>query len=272
MAKFAVLKGMKLRATKVNSCGLPIDGPGNYVVTDGFVSVKLSPNMRDAKDIEQENAQGKVCITDRTPPERKWYDLELALCGVDTHLVTMLNGWPQEVDYDGNPVGYRDRKSVESDFGIALEVWTGGKSDDDCPAPSGDDIFANPTSGKSYGYLLTWGTEWTLGDLEIKADVADFTLSGISFAGPQWGRGPWNVVPIDSSGTAGRLITPTDDDQHYVFQRTSIAPPDATPGSEGCELDIAGTFTDPDFYFGGSGPGEDAADVAPDQPGCTVNP
>lgn len=265
MATFPVLRGVKLRVTKVNSCGLPIEGPGNYLVTDGFVSYKQSPVMRDAKELEQENADGRVCISDRTPPERKWYEQELVLCGVNTKLISLLNGWKEEIDYAGEGVGFRDQKTVESDFGVALEIWTGGKSDDDCPVPTGDDIFANATTGKKYGYLLTWGKEFTLGDIEVQADVSNFTLSGISFAGPQWGKGPWNVVATDAQGTPGRLITPPNDDQHFILQRTPVAPPESTP--DACELAITSVFTDPDFYFGGPND-EPAAAVAPDQPAC----
>jgi len=269
VAVFPVVKGVRLRATKVNSCGLPVEGPGNRVVTDGFVTFQMSPNMQDAEELEQRNAEGRVCVSDRTPPDRKYYELTLTLCNVNTCLISMFNGWKSEVDFEGNSVGIRDQSEVESDYGVALEIWTGGKADDDCPTPTGDDIFASPTSGKSYGYLLMFGTEFKMGDLEIGASVANFTLTGISFAGPQWGRGPYNVVPIDADGTAGRLLYPVDEEQHFSLQRTRVAPPEATPGNECCPLDITSVFTDPDFYFGGPA-GEPAADVAPDQPECTA--
>lgn len=266
MGQWPIVKGVRLRATKVDSCGLPVEGPKNRVVTSGFISYSISPNMRDADDIEQTNAEGRVCISDRTPPERKWYDLELSLCGVNTCLVNMFTGWPSIVDYNGDPVGFSDKKEIESDYGVAIEIWTGGKSESDCPPPESDDIFSSNTgSGKSYGYFLTFGTEFQMGELEINAEAASFTLSGISFAAPHWGRGPYNVVPTDDSGTAGRLLEPLNDDQNLYVLRTPVAPPAATEGSECVELDISNTFSDPDFYFGGPG-GEPAVDVAPDQP------
>lgn len=264
---FPIVKGVRLRATKVNSCGLPIEGPGNRVVTDGFVTFQMSPVMQDAEDLEQRNAEGRLCVADRTPPKRKHYGLTLTLCNVNSCLTSLFNGWQNEVDYEGKSVGLRDRAEVESDYGVAIEIWTGGRADDDCPTPTGDDIFANPTSGKSYGYLLVFGTEFQVGDLEIGASVATFTLTGISFEAPQWGRGPYNVVPIDGDGTPGRLLFPIAEDQHFSIQRTSVAPPEITPGSECCPLDITGVFADPDFYFGGPAD-EPAADVAPPQPDC----
>lgn len=267
MAVFPVVKGTKLRATKVNNCGLPQSGPANYVVTDGWVSSTISPVFQEAEELEQRNAEGRVCVQDRTPPERKYYNLTFVLCQVNTCLITLFSSWVQELDWDGNAVGFRDQRRVESDFGVALELWTGGRAAADCPAPSTDAIFEQAGSGRDYGYLLTFGTEFVLGDIEIGAQVSTFTLTGISFAAPQWGRGPWNVVPIDSDNTAGRLITPVGEDQQLIMLRTPIAPPENTPGTECCPLDIPGTFVDPDFYFGGPA-AEPAADIAPAQPPC----
>lgn len=268
MAVFPVVKGTVLRATKVNNCGLPVAGPANYVVTPGWVSMTISPEMQEAEELEQRNAEGRVCVTDRTPPERKYYNLELTLCQVNTCLISLFNSWQQELDWEGNPVGFRDQREVESDYGVALELWAGGKAGNDCPLPEDDTIFASAGTGRNYGYTLTWGTEFTLGDIEIAASVATFTLTGISFAAPQWGRGPWNVVPIDANNTAGRLLTPVGQDQQLLIQRTSIAPPAETPGEECCPLDIAAVFKAPDYYFGGPAK-EPAAAVAPAQPACT---
>lgn len=267
MATFPIVKGTRLRATKINSCGLPIAGPANYLVTDGFVTATVSAVMKDAEELEQTNAEGKVCVSDRTPPERKYYTVELELCNVNTGLITMFNGWEQVLDYDDVPVGFRDQATVESDYGVALEIWTGGKADDDCPTPTSDSIFSAASSGKKYGYLLIGATEFTLGDVEIGAQVSTLTLSGISLAMPQWGRGPWNVAATDAAGTAGRLLQPLNNDSHFTMFRTPVAPPAITPGADPCPLEIATVFADPDFYFGGPA-SEPAADIAPDQPVC----
>lgn len=264
MATFPIVKGTRLRATKINSCGLPIAGSANYLVTDGFVSFSLSAVRKDAEELEQTNAEGRVCVTDRTPPERKYYTVEAELCNVNTGLITLFNGWEQVTDWDDNSVGFRDQETVDADYGVALEVWTGGRADDDCPVPEDDDIFSASATGRKYGYLLLGATEFTLGDIEIGAQVSTLTLSGITIAMPQWGRGPWNVVDTDGTGTAGRLIDPVNAESHFTFLRTAIAPPDVTTGSEPQALAIASIFTDPDFYFGGPS-AEPAADIAPAQ-------
>ena len=262
MAEFPVVKGYSLRATTINSCGRPESGAANRLVTDGFISVTLTPVMKDAEELEQTNAAGKVCVTDRTPPERKWWTIEAQFCNVNTQLLTMFTGWEQVVDYADLPVGIRDRAEVNADYGVALELWTGGASADDCPIPTTDSIFSIATSGKQYGYLLVGGKEFTLGNIEIGASVSTFTVSGISLAMPHWGRGPYNVAAIDANGTPGRLISPTGKDEHITLFRTPVEPPEPTDGA--VALDITGKFVDPDFYFGGPGSAP-AADVAPDQ-------
>lgn len=269
MATFPLLKGYKLRGTRVNSCGLPQSGSSSYVVTDGFVSVALSPQFQDADELEQRNAEGRLCVQDRTPPERKYYNITVTLCQVNTCLISMFTGWQQELDWDGNAVGYRDQRRVESDFGVALELWAGGKSGTDCPLPTDDSVFTAGGTGRNYGYLLTFGTEWVPGDLEISAAVSNFTLSGISFAGSQWGLGPWNVAPADALNTPRRLLTPVTSDEHLVNFRTPVPPPDSTPGDECCPLDLATQFADPDFYFGGPA-AEPAATVAPAPRSCPI--
>ncbi len=265
MATFPIVKGVKLRATQINSCGLPIAGPTNTIVTDGYVSVKMAAVMNDAKELEQLNAEGRVCVTDRTPPERKHYKIDLELCNVNTGLISLFAGWEQVLDHNGESVGFRDQ-SESSEYGVALEIWTGGRSDDDCPVPEEDGIFSTAaagSTGKKYGYLLVGANEWVVGDINVTAGVSTIMLSGISIAMPQWGRGPYNVAAIDDAGTPGRLLTPLNDDSHYTFFRTSVEPPESTEGHEPQPLEISTVFVDPDFYFGGPS-GAPAADVAPD--------
>ena len=264
MSVFPVVKGVRLRATKINRCGLPITGVANRLVTDGFVSVNLNPVMKDAEELEQTNAEGKVCVSDRTPPYRKHHSVEITLCNVNTGLISMFNGWSQVLDYANNGIGFQDDESVDGDYGVALEVWTGGRADADCPTQSLDSIFSTSGTGKNYGYLLFGASEFTLGNIEISAGISTFTLSGITVAMPQWGKGPYNVAAIDAGNTAGRLLTPLGTDSHFTLFRTPVAPPEVTSGGNPTALDITGKFTGTTYYFGGPSNAAAAA-VAPDQ-------
>jgi len=267
MSQFPLLKGVKLRATRINSCGLPIAGPANRIVTSGFVTVTLAQERRDANNIEQLNAEGKVCVADRTAPQRKWYNITLELCQVNTGLITMFSGWEQVLNWADDPVGLRDKVDVDTEFGVAIEVWTAGRGEDDCPTPVTDSILSGSGgSGRQYGYLLFGGIEWyPSSDIAVTADVTTVTLSGITIPMTQWGRGPYNVVATNSSGTPGRLLTPFSKEPHMHLERTPVAPPEDTPGSDPAALAVASIFTAPHYYFGGPSAAP-AADVAPAQP------
>ncbi|WP_255800865.1 hypothetical protein [Mycobacteroides abscessus] len=262
---FAVVKGYALRVTKTDSCGKPLQGNANRIVTDGFIRVNLDPNMKEANELTQENAAGKECVSDRTPAERRWWNTELQLCGVDPDLWSLILAWTRVLDHDGNPIGVRDRKSVDDQSGVMFEIWTGGQGDDDCPPPMDDSIFSAAASGKQFGYLAFAGNEFVSGAIPVGAEVSNFTLTGRTIAPKHWGRGPYNVAAIDSSGTPGRLLVPIydkEDDNHLLLFRTPVPPPKPTDGA--CELAVQSIFTGPGkSYFG-----VDAADVAPPQPIC----
>lgn len=269
MGSWAVVNGTRLRVTKINSCGRPEAGPKGYLVTEGFSQIRFSPEMRAAQDQEQLNAGGKVCVKHRVPAELKWYNISLTMCDVDPELYTMMTGFPLILDHNDEPIGYDDKSTVDDGYGVALETWTSGRGEDDCPVPTDDSIFSGSSTGLSFGYFLIGGTEWQQeGDVTIENGVSTFGLTGRSVLMPAWGRGPWNVIAIDDDGTPGRMLTPmaaNGKDGHRRLFRTTIAPPEVTNGA--CALDITGKFTDPNFYIGGPA-GEPAADVAPLQPIC----
>lgn len=268
MASSAVVLGLKMRITAVDACGVPIQGNANSLVTDGFIKTTLSPELRQRNDLEQTNAAGQVCVSASVPAERKWWNAAIEFCGVDPDAFSLLTQWARVLDYDGNPVGFIDQSRVSSDTGVAIELWTGGDGDDDCPPPTSDSIFSAASSGKNYGYLLFMGKEFVSGDIGVEANPSTFSFNGQTFAPKGWGRGPYNVAAIDSAGTAGRLLVPAynaDKENHLVFFRTPVKPPESTGGA--CELAIQSVFTDPDFYYG-SDDGDPAADVAPAQPMC----
>ena len=268
MTTFPLVKGTRLRATKVDSCGKPVAGARNRLVTAGFVSLALTAVMRDAQDLTQDNAEGKECVADRTAPERRWYTPALELCNVNPGLITMFTGWENLLVEDDDVIGFRDQKEIESDYGIALEVWTSGKSEDDCgDIPTTDAALLDTSSGRTYGYFLFAGTEWTLGDINIGATVATLTLTGRTIAKPNWAKGPYNVQ-ANAAGAAARLLTPTSKKEHLTVFRTPIAPPDPTPGNQPVALATSSIFTATNYYYGGpaSAPPIDIASAQPDGP------
>lgn len=230
--KSQVVRGKRLRATLVDHCGLPNAGAGSTLVTGGFVTVTYAPVWKDAEDLEQANADGKNCVADRTPPELKWYTVTAVFCDVDPELHNMFTNNPIVTDYANKPVGFRVNKDVVTETGVGLELWTGTGSSD-CEEPLDDSYLTDEAaSAQGYGYWLTPGIkEATLGDVEIGASVATFTLSGITFSAPAWGKGPYLVTATDANNTPGRLKTPIKKDEHLHYERVTIAPPEVTEGA-----------------------------------------
>lgn len=248
MTATGIVRGKRLRLTRVAACGLPIKGENSSLTTKGFVTINITKVMKDAEDLEQTNADGGVCIADRTPPELKWLEFEAEFCRVDPEVLSFFTDDATVLDYANRPVGFRSSKTVKVDAGAAVELWTGVGADD-CDLPEDDSAFDVGETNAPYGYfVLPFIKEAVMGDFEIGAQVTTFKVSGITGAAPKWGRGPYNVVPVDAKNTAGRLLTPFEADQHLHFQRTTIAPPPETDGA--VELTL------PTPYFGAT-----AADI-----------
>ena len=232
---FPVVKGKRLRATRVGHCGLPLAGESSTIVTKGFITVGLTKVTKDAEDLESTNAEGEVCVADRTPPELKWWEVVLTLCDVDVELLSFFTDDPVVLDYAQRPVGFRSSKKVKVNGGAALEWWT-GVGGADCDVPTDDSALEEGASAENFGYFLTpWIKEATIGDMEIGASVMNMTLTGITGPPTRWGKGPYDVVAQDAANTPGRLLTPMGH-EHLHVQRTSIAPPAVTDGAVALEM------------------------------------
>lgn len=241
--EFGVVRGKRMRATRVDSCGLPLAGAGSTIVTKGFIEVGWQAVMKDAEDKEQQNADGQLCVVDRTPPELKWFQVSMNFCNVNPLLLSFFTDNPIVLDAANNPVGFRSTRSVKVDGGAAVEVWAGVGAGD-CDVPTDDSILDNPDDGGvNYGYFLSpLVKEGMLGDITINADVATFTVTGITANAPRWGRGPYQVV-LDEDNERTRLLSPILNQQHLHVQSTPVPPPAITDGAVDLTL--------PTPYFGG---------------------
>lgn len=226
-----IVRGKRIRLTRVDSCGMPIPGVKNQLVTNGFITVKLTQEMKDADDLEQTNADGLICVADRTAPQIKWTNVELELCDVDPETLSILTGLPQVLDYANKPVGFRVSANVQTEQGFALELWA-GTSQESCAEPEDDKILTQSVGSIEYGYfLLPAVIEGVLGDFEVGAKVTTITVKGRATNGVRWGKGAYDVVTIDENGTAGRLIDPIKVQEFTHFQTTTVKPPEVTNGA-----------------------------------------
>jgi hypothetical protein len=221
-------RGKVMRITKLNACGGFTAAAASVVTTKGFVSVAQTANYRDPDEYEVVNANGDLCMNERSDQQLKWLDLVITLCEVDVEALNLMTGSPLVLDEatpTPNNVGFRTREGTTAHF--ALELWT--------------DLAGAACVGgaQKYGYmLLPWVRSGTLGDVTIENAAASFTINARTSAGSQWGVGPYNIRnTVGETPAPAKLLTAIQATDHRHMQVVDIAPP--TPACGATALVVA---------------------------------
>lgn len=216
MTCFRMVRGTRLRVTQLDECGNP---DGLYVVTKGFVQVALSSEIEAGDEFVEKNADGDLCINERSPDNLKRLTAEIDWCEVDPDLISIITGFPvEEGESPGDSVGIRvEEGPLNSHW--ALEMWTrltGGACGED---------------GQCYGYyLIPFLTGGMIGDQTIANAAATFQTTGsYTSGGSGWGVGPWDVIGTDVAPTP--LDDPITAVQHELLRVTCVAPPEPSCGA-----------------------------------------
>lgn len=226
-----LIQGTRLRATLIDECGAPIAGACNQIVTDGFISVAMTPNIESPDEFKQKNAGGVFCLNQRSRPQLNWIECVISLCQVMPELVNFLTGLPLVYDDADTPVpvGFGVDSDAYATASVALELWTNMGRGQGAPACTG--------AGARYGYLLLpWLLEGTIGDNTVENGPLNWTINAITSGGNDWGVGPYNVL-LDRDGVESPLLEAIPTTRHEHVQFVSLAPPDAVCGCQ--ELVIA---------------------------------
>jgi hypothetical protein len=216
-----------MRVTRLDGCGRVALGPDSTLATEGFISVGLTANTEEGETISVTNAAGKICILDEPAPEFTGYTVEVAFCGVDPELFSMMTGQPVVLNAAGDEaVGFGVDSDVNvNDSGFALELWS--------TVP----VAACDESGESsYGYfLIPFLKGGTLGDVTVENAAINFNLSGASTKdGNEWGVGPYDVVR-GAAGDAGPLNEAISQKRHLHLEVTTVPPPTLDDYEEGAQ-------------------------------------
>src|SRR6478735_5467782 len=122
---FAQVRGSVIRVTRLDSCGNPDPGASAVVVSKRISSVTLDEVTDEGTDIRERNSADELCIVDDAFTSTIAYSTEIALCGVDPGLVTLLTGQPTVLNAAGNIAGFDAKTSIDLDsFGFSLEIWS----------------------------------------------------------------------------------------------------------------------------------------------------
>ena len=223
MSSFPVVRGKRMRVTALDSCGKPPEGGTecSLVVTKGFIIVNLEAETSDGDDIELKNADGDLCVVDKSRDQFKRWNLTAEFCEVDPALLSLVSNVNLEEDWDSNIVGVRTYQGAPAGS-FAMEVWAG--------VPGTDCLPGEPAQ---YGYLLLpFVIPGVLGDITIENDAATFTIHGHTRGAGGWGVGPYDVVPINSDNDPGPLGDAMLAVEHHLLRTTTIAPPAVVPGCQ----------------------------------------
>ena len=209
------IRGKKMRLTRLTAALAPLVGPASSGVSDGFVSVKITPQYEEAAAIQLKNANGDFCINEKGDQVLSGADAEIQFCGVNPDYLALITGFSTVLDFLGAATGLRLSGGVPVTNGYALEVWSGVAG----------------ANGTAWGYLLLPALKGgRIGEFTIQDGTATFTVTSSGQENPGWGVGPYNVVATDAQGVAGKLLTPLGAKDFVHMDRVTVAPPAATDG------------------------------------------
>lgn len=213
---FVPMLGKRIRVTELDSCGALITD-GEYIATDGFVTVSLSSEVEDGTEIIVKKASGALCVNEKQANSFKRFNVDIDFCGVNPALLAMVSNAEPYMDSAtaGDVIGITVPEGEIKKW-FALELWTGISG-----------VTCAPGADEASGYmLLPFVVAGVLGDITVDGENAiTFSLSGASTkGGNQWGVGPYDVVK-DDLGVAGPLPVAIDAFDHLLLIDTALAPP-----------------------------------------------
>jgi len=223
----ALMRGKVARITRVDGCGNPVmcdDGvTPQYVVSDGVISMQIEPEIDAGTDITQDNWNGDSCIDVPACPKIRWINLTATFCRMDPDLFSMWTGVPVVRDPAGNATGFRVRKSVSCEEGVALEIWTGSAAANRCTTGGGK---------AKYGYIvIPWVVNGVLGSYTIENGAVTFQVTAKGIDGGGWGVGPYDVYEGETAGSTAPLQTPFGEGDLEHIDTTTLPPPTAFCGA-----------------------------------------
>lgn len=220
----SLVKGRRIRLTKLDSCGRPVYGDDSQAVSKGFISVALTANTTDSDEINVTNAAGESCIYEPAVTTLTGYGVEITFCEVDPELFALATGQQPYAGLDGTVIGLTVNTRPTGSNAFALELWAGAAGGDSC---------ADPNAQGNYGYLLLpYLTGGIVGDLTVENDAVTFTITGANtHEGNGWGNGPYDDVYINDGGMSNGLPTAIDSNDALLMALTNHEPPAAACGT-----------------------------------------
>lgn len=193
------VRGRRIRVTRLDPCGVPIDDGCSVVVSSGFIGVTITGNITNGRTYESRDIWGNLCIADADPDEMTSARVEIDLCDVNPDLLMVMTG-RAPVLYDGEAIGFREGAGRNWDA-YSLEVWT--RNIADC---------------NTWGYLLVPYVRngRMTGAVTIENAPLQVAVEGAAFPSYGWGVGPHGDEPFRAEFVDGDI---------YGMVVTNVDPP-----------------------------------------------
>jgi hypothetical protein len=190
-----------MRAVRLDRTGAPLVGAGNAYVTDNLVKVDFTMLYKEGTEVERTNGAGRACMYYRAPDTVRGLTIDaLELCYPDPELEEFLNSGTVLLDEDDDAVGYAAPEvgSEVSPNGVALDLWSSAIHDDGV-----DDAFPY------LRWLLPREKLRETGTRSIGPDPVALSYEGTGQQNQNYGSGPWNDWPYESSRVFQWIRVPT---------------------------------------------------------------
>lgn len=203
------IKGKVARFTRLDQCGVPVQGTASSVVTSGFVTVTYTEEIAKGDEYTKKNAWGDFCVNEKDPDLMKWVNVVVNLCEVDPDILDVVGG-ATPVIFGPDTIGWTRGPNAPTG-GFAIEVWTKKAG-----------VGACGVGGVEWGYFVVpFVTNGKIdGAISISNAAMDISLHGEGHeATAAWGTTPYATNPF---------LVPFPVGEMYGAVVTTVQPPDPT--------------------------------------------
>lgn len=219
---YAQVRGSVIRVTRLDSCGNPDPGASAVVVSKRVSTVTLDKVSDTGTDIRERNFADELCIVDQSFEQLIGFTANIALCGVDPDLVSLLTGQPVVLNAAGEIVGWDATTEVDLDsFGFSIEVWSRIAG-----------AACNASGFRPWGYtVFPFLKGGTLSGFAFENGPVSFSIEGaLTRDGNGWGVGPYDV-DRDETDAPAPLNSSLGVNTHYRNILVTLDPPEASCGA-----------------------------------------
>lgn len=191
-----------IRITRLSSTGALMTGPSASYVTQGVISVSMTPEYEEGDEFTQKNGSGEVCVTYKAPDTLKRVTLEVAICDPNPEFTEMIAGGVL-LTSGGVSMGYAAAEIGKDALpnGVAIEVWSKA-------IVSGKPAATNPY----WHWIFPYAVLRPGGDRVIENGILATSFEGWAVGNTGFGDGP--AAPT----------WPFSSDRAYAYARTATIP------------------------------------------------